>query len=332
MFSKGRELYGLFEARAGDPRSAATCSSSRATWTWSRWPSSGFANAVATLGTACTAEHVQKLFRFTDTVVFSFDGDAAGRRAAARALEAPCRTPATPQHPVPVPAARARSRQLHPRARRRRVRALRRQAVPLSLQLLEAAREGCDLGTAEGRAHMLANARPLWTRAARGRAQAPDARRDRRPGGCPRSTCPACGAALPRRRSVLAPAPRHRARRRARHSASAAAPPTCSTARCGCWCSAAISGRTLDGESHDLLARQAAPYDAFFGCLERSWHDHGPLGNAVALLDELRAQAEASGADAVIGSAGRSTSRFVICRAGSRARPVASCLASRRLP
>ena len=48
----------------------------------------GFPNAVATLGTACTAEHVQKLFRFTDSVVFSFDGDAAGRRAAGRALEA----------------------------------------------------------------------------------------------------------------------------------------------------------------------------------------------------------------------------------------------------
>ena len=48
----------------------------------------GFGNAVATLGTACTTQHVQKLFRFTDTVVFSFDGDAAGRRAAGRALEA----------------------------------------------------------------------------------------------------------------------------------------------------------------------------------------------------------------------------------------------------
>ncbi|TAL21844.1 MAG: toprim domain-containing protein, partial [Aquabacterium sp.] len=44
--------------------------------------------AVATLGTACTEEHVHKLFRFTERVVFSFDGDAAGRRAAARALEA----------------------------------------------------------------------------------------------------------------------------------------------------------------------------------------------------------------------------------------------------
>ena len=49
---------------------------------------SGIGNAVATLGTACTADHLQKLFRFTDSVVFSFDGDKAGRRAAARALEA----------------------------------------------------------------------------------------------------------------------------------------------------------------------------------------------------------------------------------------------------
>ncbi|WP_395241901.1 toprim domain-containing protein, partial [Salmonella sp. s51933] len=44
-------------------------------------------NAVATLGTACTPEHVQKLLRFTDAVVFSFDGDAAGRRAARKALD-----------------------------------------------------------------------------------------------------------------------------------------------------------------------------------------------------------------------------------------------------
>ena len=48
----------------------------------------GFGNAVATLGTACTPDHVQKLFRFTDAVVFSFDGDAAGRRAARKALDA----------------------------------------------------------------------------------------------------------------------------------------------------------------------------------------------------------------------------------------------------
>src|SRR5690606_18091005 len=47
----------------------------------------GIENAVATLGTATTPEHVQKLLRVSDKVVFSFDGDKAGRRAAWRALQ-----------------------------------------------------------------------------------------------------------------------------------------------------------------------------------------------------------------------------------------------------
>jgi DNA primase len=48
---------------------------------------------------------------------------------------------------------------------------------------------------------------------------------------------------------------------------------------------------TLDAEAHDLLAGQASPYDAFFGCLERSFHEHGPLGRE-ALLSELRILAD----------------------------------------
>jgi DNA primase len=48
----------------------------------------GVRNAVATLGTATTPHHVQKLLRSVERVVFAFDGDAAGRRAAWRALEA----------------------------------------------------------------------------------------------------------------------------------------------------------------------------------------------------------------------------------------------------
>ena len=47
----------------------------------------GVGYAVATLGTATTPVHIQKLFRQTDTVVFSFDGDPAGQKAAWRALE-----------------------------------------------------------------------------------------------------------------------------------------------------------------------------------------------------------------------------------------------------
>ena len=87
VFVKGRELYGLFEARTAI-RQRGYALVVEGYMDVVALAQSGFGNAVATLGTACTAEHVQKLVRFTDAVVFSFDGDAAGRRAAGRALEA----------------------------------------------------------------------------------------------------------------------------------------------------------------------------------------------------------------------------------------------------
>ncbi|SAL74724.1 DNA primase [Caballeronia telluris] len=87
LFSKGSELYGLFEARLAI-RELGYVLVVEGYMDVVALAQLGFANAVATLGTACTPVHVQKLFRQTDTVVFSFDGDAAGRRAARRALEA----------------------------------------------------------------------------------------------------------------------------------------------------------------------------------------------------------------------------------------------------
>src|SRR3546814_12513870 len=50
-------------------------------------PQHGLANAEATLGTYTTPFHIQKLLRASNTIVFSFDGDKAGRKAARRALE-----------------------------------------------------------------------------------------------------------------------------------------------------------------------------------------------------------------------------------------------------
>ena len=123
----------------------------------------GFENAVATLGTACTAEHVQKLFRFTDSVVFSFDGDAAGPRGRPGAGGCPAPRDRTADHPLPLPAHRARPdsyvRDLGAEAFERAVEA----ALPLSRQLLQVSSEGCDLAGPEGRARMLATARPLWS-------------------------------------------------------------------------------------------------------------------------------------------------------------------------
>jgi len=163
LFVKGRELYGLHEARAG-MRARGYALVVEGYMDVVALAQAGFDNAVATLGTACTDEHVRKLFRFTDTVVFSFDGDAAGRRAATRALEAALphvsdlrsvRFLFLPPAHDPDSFVRAEG----PEAFERFV----AQALPLSRQLLAVAREGCDLGTPEGRARFITQARPLWS-------------------------------------------------------------------------------------------------------------------------------------------------------------------------
>lgn len=124
----------------------------------------GFGNAVATLGTACTAEHVHKLFRFSDSVVFSFDGDDAGRRAAARALEAalPHATDLRQVRFLFLPPEHDPDSFVRQQGAAAFERAL-AEATPLSRQLLAQAAADIDLGTAEGRARMLAHARPLWS-------------------------------------------------------------------------------------------------------------------------------------------------------------------------
>ncbi|MCJ7798750.1 MAG: toprim domain-containing protein, partial [Polaromonas sp.] len=124
----------------------------------------GFANTVATLGTACTAEHVQKLFRFTDSVVFSFDGDSAGRRAARKALDAalPFASDVRTVKFLFLPAEHDPDSYIREHGQPGFAACVAK-AVPLSRFLLEAAADGCDLDTAEGRAHMASNARPLWS-------------------------------------------------------------------------------------------------------------------------------------------------------------------------
>ncbi len=163
VFSKGRELYGLYEARAAF-RDRGYALVTEGYMDVVALAQLGFPNAVATLGTACTAEHVQKLFRFTESVVFSFDGDAAGRRAARKALDGalPYATDVRsikflflPAEHDPDSFIRAHGAEAFA--------GFVNEATPLSRFMLEAAREGCDLTTAEGRAHMTSNVRPLWS-------------------------------------------------------------------------------------------------------------------------------------------------------------------------
>lgn len=87
LFSKGHELYGLWEARQSI-RQEGQVIVVEGYMDVVGLAQQGIANAVATLGTATTPDHVKKLLRTSDKVIFSFDGDGAGRRAAWRALQA----------------------------------------------------------------------------------------------------------------------------------------------------------------------------------------------------------------------------------------------------
>ena len=86
LFHKGRELYGLYEARQA-LRKVERLLVVEGYVDVVRLAQSGIAYSVATLGTATTPEHLNRLFRVTSELVFCFDGDNAGRNAAWRALE-----------------------------------------------------------------------------------------------------------------------------------------------------------------------------------------------------------------------------------------------------
>ncbi|MES2025920.1 MAG: DNA primase [Pseudomonadota bacterium] len=161
LFQKGSELYGLFEARQAI-REAGYALVTEGYMDVVALAQLGFPQVVATLGTACTPIHVQKLLRQTDQVIFSFDGDKAGRRAARRALEASL--PHASDNKVIkflfLPSEHDPDsfiRELGTDAFEKQV----QDAMPLSQFLLKEAVGDNDLGTPEGRARAQFDAKPL---------------------------------------------------------------------------------------------------------------------------------------------------------------------------
>jgi DNA primase len=161
VFSKGYELYGVFEARPLIRESGQV-------WVVEGYmdvvalAQHGLGHAVATLGTATTPAHLQQLLRLSDHVVFMFDGDKAGRRAAARALETALAFASEknridfvflPEEHDPDSFVRENGAD-----------ALREwvaKAKPLSAFLLDVASDGQQLEFAEGRAASIAEAKRL---------------------------------------------------------------------------------------------------------------------------------------------------------------------------
>lgn len=127
----------------------------------------GIANAVATLGTATTPMHVRKLLRLADRVVFCFDGDNAGRKAAWRALEASLEALADdklvgflflPFEHDPDSFVRAEGADAFRR--------LAAQPTTLAEFLIRELKAGVDLSSAEGRARLVHEAKPYLTKLA----------------------------------------------------------------------------------------------------------------------------------------------------------------------
>ncbi len=164
LFEKGRELYGLYQGRRAI-RDAGRVIVVEGYMDVVALAQSGIGYAVATLGTATTPTHVQKLLRQVDEVVFCFDGDNAGRKAAWRALENSLEQLADgkqlsflflPQGEDPDTYVRKLGKDAFEK--------LLGDAKPLSQFLLDELKSHVDLKSGEGRAALLKEAKPLVTR------------------------------------------------------------------------------------------------------------------------------------------------------------------------
>jgi DNA primase len=164
LFEKGRELFGLPQARQA-LREKNTVIVVEGYMDVVALAQHGVGNAVATLGTATTATHAQKLLRQADRVVFCFDGDAAGRKAGWRALENSVDVLSEqkmiafaflPEPEDPDSFIRERGKAAFE--------SLIGEAMPLSEFLMKELVARCDMSSAEGRARLVSEAKPLLTR------------------------------------------------------------------------------------------------------------------------------------------------------------------------
>ncbi|MBI1887746.1 MAG: DNA primase [Nitrosomonadales bacterium] len=163
LFEKGRELYGLFQAQKAI-RGVQRVLVVEGYMDVVALAQHGVEYAVATLGTATTPYHVQKLLRLTEHIVFCFDGDKAGQRAAWRALEnaLPYLQDGKRISFLFLPVEHDPDsfvREFGKDAFEQRV----QEAMPLSAYLLREISAELDLRSQEGRNQLLQRAKPLLT-------------------------------------------------------------------------------------------------------------------------------------------------------------------------
>ncbi|TRX75091.1 DNA primase [Pseudomonas mangiferae] len=165
VFHKGQELYGLYEARMHN-RDLDEVMVVEGYMDVIALAQQGLRNAVATLGTSTSEEHVKRLFRLVPSLLFCFDGDQAGRKAAWRALEAAlpslqdgrrARFLFLPEGEDPDSLVRAEGTDAF-RAR------ISQQAMPLADYFFQQLTQEADPSSLEGKAHLAMLANPLIER------------------------------------------------------------------------------------------------------------------------------------------------------------------------
>ena len=168
VFHKRQTLYGIYEARQrpGRPEQILVVEGYMDVAALAQY---GIEPAMATLGTATTADHVRQLTRLANAVVFCFDGDRAGRAAAWRAAEAALpfgggnvelKFLLLPEGDDPDSFVRSRGAD--------EFRSRLRQAVPLSTFLLDTLKGQVDVESSDGRAKLVGLVLPLLSRLSEG--------------------------------------------------------------------------------------------------------------------------------------------------------------------
>ncbi|OUS30667.1 DNA primase [Gammaproteobacteria bacterium 45_16_T64] len=161
VFHKSRELYGLYDARK-HPQKFERAVVVEGYMDVIALTHHGIHYSVATLGTASNQDHIEKLFRYVSEVVFCFDGDAAGRKAANRALEnsLPCMKDGRQIRFLILPEGEDPDTLVNkdgPEVLEEQFRT----ATPLSERFFSALSEDIDIDTMDGKARLASQAAPL---------------------------------------------------------------------------------------------------------------------------------------------------------------------------
>ena len=165
IFHKGQELYGLYEAKKSN-RTLERILVVEGYMDVVALAQLGITNAVATLGTATTLEHMQRLFKTTSEVVFCFDGDDAGRRAAWRALEStlPNMKDGRQARFLFLPQGEDPDSMVRQEGSKSFLDRIQSQALSLDTFLFKELEQGLDMHTMDGRARLTKLAQPYLSK------------------------------------------------------------------------------------------------------------------------------------------------------------------------